>query len=62
MDLVKISELVKILVLQVFIINYCYNPNFTYATSCSRQAALKKEFLKLILPISTFTLVDVKVH
>lgn len=62
MALVKLSESVKIVVLQVLIINYCYNPNFTCATSCSRQAPLKKEILKLILLITTFTLVDVKMH
>lgn len=62
MELVKISESVKRVVLQVLIINYCHNPKFTYVTSCSRQAALKKEILKLILPIPTFTLVDVTMH
>lgn len=56
------SELVKIVVLPILIINYYYNPNFTYATSCSRQATLKTETLKLILPIPTFTSVGVKMH
>lgn len=62
MELITISELVKIVVLQALIINYCCNPNFTYATSCSRQAAVKKEILKSILPRPTFTLVDVEMH